>query len=154
MCIFCLCVDHKEHHSCVPNTRDDRSLLQLPHQWETGHLGQSFCLFIYYSLISEHYVTDALDLITLTVWPQRVKSLWVIITGIHGVKMSKRNTVKRLAAVCLWSFSQKTNFAVASGQERSFYHPLFNPLLPLTERKQWLLAQDSQQKQRGLLRAS
>lgn len=45
--LFCLCVDHKKHHSSVPNARDDRSLLQLPHQWETGHLGQSFYLFIF-----------------------------------------------------------------------------------------------------------
>lgn len=29
---FFLCADHKEHYSSVPNARDDRSLLQLPHQ--------------------------------------------------------------------------------------------------------------------------
>lgn len=43
--LLCLFIDNEEHHSCVPNTRDDRSLFQLSHQWEAGHLGQSAHLF-------------------------------------------------------------------------------------------------------------
>lgn len=63
---FCFCVDHKKHHSSVSNPGDDWPLLQLPHQWETGHLGQSFSV----PLVSGESLMVSL---LLSVWPSHLR---------------------------------------------------------------------------------